>query len=365
MKALVIAWINVHRTLRDRTGLFFLVALPLMLVFIIGAAFGGATTPIVGVVGDAGALRAETALQVRDFTDEPALRAAVERGEVGAGIVRTSAEPPLLLVRADRTGQQLRNLVTTVLTDETNRLAAGDFVASHTGLDRTTALSVVDSMRTEPVDVRVSTTGQSLFPQNFSGFDLGAANQLIVFTFLNSLTTAAALVETRSFGVTRRMLATPTPTRVIVTGEALGRVAIALLQGLIILVGSALLFGVRWGDPLGAAALLGAFALVSGAAGLLLGALCRTQQQIGGIGILLGLGLAAFGGCMVPLEFFGPALRSVAFATPHGWANDGFAALTRRGGDLLTVAPHLGVLLGFAVVLFGLGAWQLRRTVTH
>jgi ABC-2 type transport system permease protein len=365
VKVLSIGWINVRRALRDRTGLFFLVALPLMLVFIIGAAFGGATTPVVGVVGDAGALSSDTTVRVRDFPDEPALRTAVEHGEISAGVVRTSGSTPRLLVRADRTGQQLRMLVTTALTREANRLAAGEFVAEQTGLDRTTALSVVDSVRVEPVEVRVTTTGQALFPEGYSGFDLGAATQLVVFTFLNSLTTAAYLVETRSFGVTRRMLATPTPARVVVAGEALGRVSIALLQGLIVLVGSALLFGVRWGDPLGAAALLFAFALVSGGAGLLLGAICRTEQQTTGAGILLGLGLAAFGGSMVPLEFFSPVLRKVAFATPHGWANDGFSALTRRGGDLFTVAPHLAVLVGFAAVLFSLGAWTLRRAVTR
>ncbi len=364
MKILSIGWINVRRALRDRTGLFFLVALPLMLVFIIGAAFGSAGTPLLGVVGDAGALRAESAMRVQDFSDEAELRAAVEHGEASAGLIRASGQTPRLLIRPDRTGQQLQMLVTTVLTREANRIAAGEFVASHTGLDTATALSAVDSVSVEPVEVRTTTAGEALFPEGFSGFDLGAASQLIVFTFLNSLTTAAALVETRAFGVTRRMLATPTPARVIIAGEALGRVAIALLQGLIVVVGSALLFGVRWGDPLGAAALLFAFALVSGGAGLLLGALCRTQQQTTGAGILLGLGLAAFGGCMVPIEFFSPALRAVAFATPHGWANDGFAALTRRGGDLLTVAPHLGVLLGFATVLFGLGAWRLQRVVT-
>lgn len=364
MKIWSIAWINLRRALRDRTGLFFLVALPLLLVFIIGAAFGGASTPVLGVVGQAGALSTEAGIRVRDFANEAELRTAVEHGEVSAGLIRTAEQAPRLLVRPDRTGQQLQMLVTTVLTREANRLAVGDFVASHTGLDRGTALSLVDSTRVEPVDVSVTTTGEALFPEGYSGFDLGAASQLIVFTFLNALTAAAALVETRTLGVTRRMLATPTPARTIIAGEALGRVAIALLQGLIVIIGSALLFGVRWGDPLGAAALLCAFALVSGGAGLLLGALCRTQQQSTGAGILLGLGLAAFGGCMVPIEFFSPALRTVAFATPHGWANDAFAVLTRHGGNFLTVLPHLGVLLGFAVVLFTLGAWRLRRAVT-
>ncbi|MET9232239.1 ABC transporter permease [Lentzea sp. NPDC003310] len=365
MKVLKIAWTNVHRALRDRTGLFFLVALPLLLVFVVGAAFGGAGTPVVGIAGDAGVLRDDPAVRVRDYTDESSLRAAVEHGEVSAGLVRTGSGTPLLLVRSDRAGQQVRTLVVSALTREANRVAAGDFVASHAATSRDAALSAVDSARVEPVEVRTSTTGEALFPDDFSGFDLGAANQLIVFTFLNSLTTAAALVEARALGVTRRMLATPTPVRSIVAGEALGRVAIALLQGVIVLVGSALLFGVRWGDPLGAGALVCAFALVSGAAALLLGAVCRTQQQITGLGILLGLGLAAFGGCMVPLEFFSPALRTVAIATPQGWANDGFAALTRRDGDLLTIAPNLLMLLGTAAVLFTLGAWWLRRAVTR
>lgn len=333
-------------------------------MFILGAAFGGASTPVLGVVGQAGALSAESGMRVRDFADEATLRTAVEHGEVSAGLIRAAEEAPRLLVRPDRAGQQLQMLVTTVLTREANQLAVGEFVASHTGLDRDSALSLVDSTRVEPVGVSVTTTGEALFPEGYSGFDLGAASQLIVFTFLNALTAAAALVETRTLGVTRRMLATPTPARTIIAGEALGRVAIALLQGLIVIIGSALLFGVRWGDPLGAAALLCAFALVSGGAGLLLGALCRTQQQSTGAGILLGLGLAALGGCMVPIEFFSPTLRTVAFATPHGWANDAFAVLTRHGGNLLTVLPHLAVLLGFAVVLFTLGAWRLRRAVT-
>ena len=303
-------------------------------------------------------------MRVRNFEDEVALRTAVEHGEVSAGLVRAAEVPSRLLVRPDRAGQQLQMLVTTVLTREENRLAVGEFVASHTGVDRAAALSLVDSVRVEPVAVAVTTTGEALFPEGYTGSDLGAASQLIVFTFLNALTAAAALVETRSLGVTRRMLATPTPARTIIAGEALGRVAIALLQGLIVIVGSALLFGVRWGDPLGAAALLCAFALVSGGAGLLLGALCRTLQQSTGAGILLGLGLAAFGGCMVPIEFFSPTLRTVAFATPHGWANDAFAVLTRHGGNFLTVLPHLAVLLAFALVLFALGTWRLRRAVT-
>lgn len=65
-------------------------------------------------------------------------------------------------------------------------------------------------------------------------------------------------------------------------GEALGRFAVALTQGLVIMVGSALLFGVGWGDPLGAGVLL-LFCLVGSGAAMLLGSLFRTEgPAIGG-----------------------------------------------------------------------------------
>jgi ABC-2 type transport system permease protein len=182
---------------------------------------------------------------------------------------------------------------------------------------------------------------------------------------LTSLTGSVALIETRRLGVSRRILATPTAARTILAGEALGRIGIALVQGLIIMIGSALLFGVGWGDPLGAGALLIAFALVGSGAGMLMGSVFRTEQQAGAVGVLLGIGLAALGGSMLPLELFSGTMRAVAHATPHAWANDGFAELVRHGGGIADILPQLGVLTCYAAALFLLGTWRLRKTLTR
>ena len=45
------------------------------------------------------------------------------------------------------------------------------------------------------------------------------------------------------------MLATPTSPATVITGETLGRVLISCVQALVIILGSALLFGVNWGQP--------------------------------------------------------------------------------------------------------------------
>ena len=161
------------------------------------------------------------------------------------------------------------------------------------------------------------------------------------------------------------MLSTPTSTLVVVGGEATGRFAVALIQGVYIMVGTLLIFGVNWGDPLGAVAVLIVFAMVGAGAAMLMGSIFHNDQQAGGLGVLLALGLAALGGSMVPIEIFPENIQTVAKFTPHSWAIDAFAELVRRDGTLVDILPQLGVLLGFAVVLIMLATWRLRRVLTR
>ncbi len=161
------------------------------------------------------------------------------------------------------------------------------------------------------------------------------------------------------------MLSTPTPMSQVVAGEALGRFAVVFVQGAYIVLATLLIFQVDWGDPVGALAVVVAFALVGAGAGLLMGAVLQNDQQAGGVGVMLGLGLAALGGCMLPIELFSPTLQTVAHFTPHAWALDAFAELVRNNGTIVDILPELGVLLGFAVVLLSLATWRLRVTLTR
>ncbi len=169
----------------------------------------------------------------------------------------------------------------------------------------------------------------------------------------------------REMWVARRMLSTPTSTGVILVGEAAGRFGVAMVQGVYIMLGTLVIFGVNWGDPLGAIAVVVLFALVGSGAAMLSGALFRNEQQAGGLGVLLGLGLAAVGGAMVPIELFPDTMQTIARCTPHAWAIDAFAELVRRDGGLLDILPQLGVLAAFAAVFMALATWRLHRVLTH
>jgi ABC-2 type transport system permease protein len=385
MTALTIAGANLRRTLRDRTNLFFVVLFPLLMITVLGLAFGGQTAPRVAVVADeseplARALVAElrdTSLEVQEYDDRAAAVSAVETGRVEAALVVAPAYQSRLeqgadvaveyLSRADRSAQQVAMIVRGAVDAQAARLRVARTLEDRVGGDLAVNLQRTDAAAAavSRVTVRSSTSGTALFPEDLGRFDIGASGQLLLFIFITSMTTSTALIETRQLGVARRMFAAPTRVSGIVLGEALGRVGVAVVQGLVIMLGSALIFGVGWGNPLGAGLLMLVFATVAGAAGLLLGAAASTPQQAISIGLLAGIGLSALGGSMMPLEFFSPTMLKVAHLTPHAWAADGYATLVRHGGSVLDVLPELGVLVAFAALLFTAGSWVLRRRITH
>jgi ABC-2 type transport system permease protein len=270
------------------------------------------------------------------------------------------------VARKDEQGLQLAETVRAAVAEQGQLLrAARFFVSEGVGtFDEGLARAEAASSTLTPVEVVTTTAGEAIFPTSLGRFDLGASSQLLLFIFLTSMTSAVALIETRRLGLSRRMLSTPTPARSIVAGEALGRFGIAMVQGLFIMLGSLIVFGVDWGEPIGSASLLVSFALVGAGAGMFLGSLLRTEQQAIGLGILIGLGMGALGGCMVPMEFFSSTMRTVAHFTPHAWAIDGYAELVRRHRGLADVLPYVGILLGYATILLGLASWRLRRAIT-
>ncbi|NUR83710.1 MAG: ABC transporter permease [Nonomuraea sp.] len=377
---MAIAWVNLVRMFRDRSNIFFVVLMPIVLILTLGSAFGTGAGVRLGVSGgEDGPLAGELlyglssldGVEVVHFADTDALRTAVERGSVDAGLsipahydalVRQSAQVSLpYAARNGPSGRQLRVTVDAAVARITTPLRA----ARHAGGDFTQA--VTRARTANMPGITITTPSSSLTPSAPAtaggfGFDTAAISQLLLFVFLTSLTSASELVQTRKLGLTRRIRAAPISTARILAGEGLGRTLIALVQGLIIMLGSALLFGVRWGDPVGAAALLLTYALVGGGAAMLLGSAASSTQQATSLGLLGGLGLAALGGTMVPLDLFPAAMRQVAHLTPHAWAVDGFTTLLRHHGTLLSVLPQLAVLTAFAAAFFTLGAWRLRKT---
>ncbi|MEX0835155.1 MAG: ABC transporter permease [Nitriliruptor sp.] len=341
MRWWAITRVELVRLFRDRGNIFFVLIFPLLLVVLIGASFGsGGAGARTGVVGDPAVARGgpvEVSYVGRQDGNAASLQAVVQDVIGDRSAIADAAS-----AAADATGRPL---------EETSEVA-GTLAGQLPGIDVTaTELAVEGGLE-----------------QEFAGlgqFDLGASSQLFLFTFLTALAGGAALIQTRQYGVARRMLSTSTPPGVVLPGMAAGRIGVAVFQAAYIVIVTSLVFGVNWGDPLATTVVVLLFCLVAGGAGMLVGATLRNDSQASGVGVGVGLGLAALGGSMVPLEVFPGPIRQVANITPHAWANQAMAELVRRDGTLGDVLTEVAVLAGFAVVLLVLATVLLQRNLTR
>ena len=380
-KALAIAAINVRRLMKDRTGLFFVVIFPFLLIFVLGATFGSGFTPRVGVAAAQAPLAAEIVqrlrsvegIEVQTFASADAMREAVLLGDLEGGFAiprRYDAdlrdgrpvEIPWVSLPTGAGGDL--SLIVASVVDQQSSLVNAARLAQERGaadsFDEALARARAASENIPIVEVRTSTAGN---PEG-SGLSTAAAQELTLFVFVTSLSAAAMLVESRRLGVSRRMIASPTSIATVLTGEALGRFAIALLQGLLIVLGSTVLFGIDWGN-LGTIVLsVALLSLAATGAAMLFGALMRSEQQAGAVGVFVGLALAALGGSMVPLEIFPPVMERIAHLTPHAWALGAMEDAITHGATPAEAWRDLTVLAIYGAVLFAAAVPLFRRSLT-
>ncbi len=385
-KVLEIGRTNLLRQVRDRTDLFFVFVLPTIVIIALGLQFGGTSRARLGIVAPAGdsaaaalvsTLTADpTRFEVRPVADAATLRSQVERGRLEAGLVipdgfvdalaGTDVVDVAYLGTTDSLTAGLRAPIEAAVA-QLGAVTTATRVAVAEGLgdpDQAGAVAA-DTYATVPgVEVSVTQVGEPGLFAGFSQFTFGASTQLVLFTFLTSMTAAGRLVYAKQLGISRRMTATPTSAWTIVAGEALGRYLVAVLQAGYIVAVTAVAFNVSWGDPIAVAALIGLFCLVAAATALLVGALSRNADQASSMGVFAGLALGALGGCMIPFQIMPDAMQSIARLLPHSWALLGLQDLVKTGEGVGSVLPNLAVLAGFAVVLMGLAGWRFRKSIT-
>jgi linearmycin/streptolysin S transport system permease protein len=380
-----IAVTDLRRMFRVRANFFFAFVFPMLLILVLGATFGGSATPRLGVVSrGTGPLEAQLVnqlertphLKVVQMGDREGMISQVARGRLDAGLVVPAGYDTSIhagnqvnldyVGRLDQSSQQLAQTVQGAVAREAVVLGAARFaVAEHAAPDFTAGLAAATAASpTVPVvTVAQTVAGKAKLSANLGQFDQSAYTELLLFLFLTALSGSLALIEARRLGLSRRMLSTPTSATEVIAGETLGRLLIGATQAVVIIGGSAVLFGVKWGQPIGVAAVVALFALVAAGAGIFLGTLLRNEQQAIGISIFLGMGFGALGGCMVPLEVFSDTMKHVAHLTPHAWANDAFAKLVGHGASVTGLGTQLGVLAAFAAALLVLSTWRLRRVL--
>ncbi len=328
---------------RDRASIFFMFALPVAIMAIIGTTFGGAQEWEIGVVGDdpladgivAAAERVDdVSVTVFDTAEEG--RQATRRYDV-EGVILLDEDPPAFV--ADETSQDsigARSIAQRLL-DEA--LFEGDPAAGPT--------------------VTTAVVGENEFAGR-SPFSLTAAQNLVLFTFITAFTAGVIVVRARRSGVLARALSTAAGFGAVTVGLMSAWFVLAMVQSLIIVV-VGVFFGVDWGSPSIATVLLILFAMVGSGAGLLVGTLFPSEDMVNSAGPPIALVLGALGGCMVPIEVFPDSILAISRLTPHYWALEGWKASIFDDAGLSDVVTEVMVLAGIAVALVVASSVALRR----
>lgn len=383
MKVLAIALNSLRRLTRTRSNLFFVFALPMLLILVLGLTVGTAT-PRIGVyvegqqTASVGALideleNVEGADVVlfdsrREGTDQ------LEREDIDALVTVPGDYDETLAsggvaelsyrVIPGSSGLEVQGFVQSAVAAQGGTVRAARLVVAETDVSRSEAATRVAAATDAAPAVSVQTVDadrDAFVEADTVGFV--AAQELVLFVFLMSMVLAGALIQSKRLGVTRRMISTAATTGEVVAGEALGRYLVAVAQSAVIVAFSALLFGLDWGSWPATIAIVASFSLVATAAALLIGSLVRNESQSQAVGLSVGLALAALGGCMVPFEVFPEGLRTFAHITPHAWAVDAFTEVVQRGGGLGQIGIELGVLVAYGLGLLAAATIMLRRSI--
>lgn len=372
---------NLRRMRNDRSNIFFVIVLPLLIVVTLGLAFGGDTNVKLGVVDPVQNTASRDVHTAISGTDEVAveplpdiahLRHDVARGVLDGGwyVTRSGTgddETTVITWVSGTTGNDIpmQNVAMSAARVASDRAEAVRIVTRTTGGDAVAAARAVDraSASGPRVERANATVGSDKSDEDSTSIRaVLAGSQLSLFIFLTSLMGASSLLTSRQYGVTRRTRAAPVSVRQIIAGEALSRYIVAIIQAAVILLGSTLLFGIDWHSPLAVILLCAAMALVGSGIAMILGTLGRSEQQVNAISLLAGLALAALGGSMQPLEFFPDVMRTIAFCvTPHAWMNNALWRILIDGKGFSAAVPAIIVLSTAGLVLIAIASRLLAR----
>jgi ABC-2 type transport system permease protein len=189
-----------------------------------------------------------------------------------------------------------------------------------------------------------------------------AAAMAIVFVFFSAQFGLVSLHAERRDGTLSRLLSAPLRWWSIVVGKTLVSLVMALISLSVIVLGTSILLGARWGDPLAVAALILAAAVAATGIALLAVAFTRSEEQAGSAVAVVTMTLAILGGAFFPANQGPELMARLSLVTPHHWFLEGVNAAASDAGASSLAAP-LSVLLAIGLVTGAFGLLRARRLV--
>ena len=367
---------DVRLTSKDRAAFFWLLALPVFLIWIFGrisAGGGAAPVPLAVLDRDGGWVAHAFAEELNG----PNVRLAVYRGAEADGAAAKEAtewiELPKGFTDGVLAGRQQRLRIRTAEGAEADYSRAAEIVATRAIVRtlgrvaelKTTAgefnIAAYDALKARPPIVSLESTkaGHGTAVNGMAQSVPG--NMTFTVMMMTLIYGAVFLTIEKREGMLKRQLTVPITRRTLVAGKILGRLLVALAQIVLLVAVGRLVFQLDFGrSPAGLAVILGTYAFAIAGISTFLGAILANPEQASTVGWLVSVVMGALGGCWWPAEVMPDWLRHFAHIFPTAWAMDGLHGLISFGRGFEAVLLPATMLLGFGALFSWLAARRLR-----
>jgi ABC-2 type transport system permease protein len=187
------------------------------------------------------------------------------------------------------------------------------------------------------------------------------AGMLIFFVFFMGANGAESIIREHEEGTLARLFTTPVSALQILAGKFVGVFVTLVIQAVVLLAVSALLFKISWGKPLSLALATLSLTIAATGFGVMLMSLIKNTRQtgpvLGGVMTLTGMlgGVFTAGIPNVPA-----VMDKVSLSMPQGWALQTWK-LSMAGSGAGTILLPVLVLTALGAVFFAVGLTMFRR----
>ncbi len=197
---------------------------------------------------------------------------------------------------------------------------------------------------------------KSQFPESTltktpSGYDHVIPGILVQFLMMMVLIYGGIVVMTdRQRGILSRILFSSASVAQLWGGKFLARLLMGLIQAVVLIVTGILFFNLNLGNIFLSSLNVLFFSISMASLSIFFGSLLNKEDLIVGISVLTANFFAALGGCWWPIEVVPQTFRTIAKISPAYWAMDAFHRVIFFNGGFGDILPNLVVLMGYTLV---------------
>ncbi|MGH8957543.1 MAG: ABC transporter permease [Acidimicrobiia bacterium] len=184
----------------------------------------------------------------------------------------------------------------------------------------------------------------------------------LILLFIGTLLTSLGVVRERQAGTLEQLAVMPLRPRDVFIGKVAPYFFVAAFDLAVVLVVGTLLFDVPFnGNPLvlGLGALI--FLFVTLGFGVLVSTVSENQGQAVQLALITLLPQILLSGIIFPLSSMAPGVRWIGYLLPLTYFNQIAQGVMLRAATLADLAQPFGLLIGLALVVFGLATLRFRR----